>query len=119
MQLLSIAVMDLVVTTVEEGIKVAYEALIAYEQLIEGDIPWEELKNSLDHLDAFRNGISNDSTLLVNELRAHMTTGIYAHFFASQNIYEWVRLTKTYLQLYIKLFDDHDAKKAESQSRIF
>lgn len=110
--------MDILVATVEEDIDAATEALRIYDKLVERDIPWKELKESLVELEKYRKDFSSENALFIGEIKTYMMDGIDAHFQASQYIYEWLSLVVSHLKLYIALFNGHDARKAVTQKRL-
>lgn len=104
--------------TIKESIEAANDGLFIYDAFIENSIPWNEFKESLVELDNYRDDFSTEIGLLIVEIKTHLMNGIDAYFYASQDIYEWVRLTAAYLKLYIELFNRHDAKKADAQKQL-
>lgn len=104
---------------VQNGIALTISALAEYDKLIEHDIPWNEFKQSLDIIDKFRNDDATERDLLINELRMHLMNAIDEHFYASQSLYEFASVAAVHLKLYLKLFDDYDLKKADTQKQLF
>lgn len=104
--------------TMIEGIGVAGEALVFYDKLVENIIPWTDLNNTLQQLDRFQEDYSTGSALLISEIKTLMMNGIDAYFSASQDVYELAGTIATHLELYIKLFNGHDARQAEAQKNL-
>lgn len=118
MQRVATVVADFVVAIAEESIDGAYEALNSYEKLIERQKPWKELKKTYVDVDKFRKELSLEKALLTADIRMDIMDGLDAQFHASHRIYEWAAVTAVHLKLYIKLFDEYDAKKSKTQNQI-
>lgn len=104
--------------TVIEGIEVAEEALVFYDKLVEQIIPWKDFNNTLVELDRFHQDYSTESALLISEIKTFMLDGMDAYFAASQDVYEFAGTIATHLELYIKLFNGHNARKAGAQKNL-
>lgn len=109
---------DIVVATVQEGIDAAREVFSLYDVLVDQHIPWKSFKESFNDLDKYRGGFSTETALRIADIKTNLMHGIDAHFHASQKMYEWASATAIHMQLYIKLFDDHNAKKAITQRAL-
>lgn len=69
-------------------------------------------------MDKFRDDYSDESALLIAEIRTLMWHGIDSYFSASQNVYEWTGLAMSHLKLYIRLFDMYSTRTAQSQKQL-
>lgn len=104
--------------TVRDGIEEAKGALAMYDQLVERVIPWTTFNDFLIGLDKFREDYSSESALLISDIKTLITDGLGAYFSASQSVYEWAGMAATNLELYVKLFDHHDARRAAAQKKL-
>lgn len=112
-----IAAVNLFMTTVEDVIVAAFQMLNEYDIWIEREIPWAKFKESAGELDKYQNDVA-ESTFRIREIKQTILNAIDAHFYVSQNVYEWASLAASHLKLYVKLFDGHDAKKADTQKLL-
>lgn len=108
----------IVLKTIKESIKTADEALTLYDKLMDRLIPWKEFNEILAELNKFRKDYSVESALLISEIKTFMMDGMDAYFSASQDVYEWASVVIPKLNLYIKLFNNYDKRRAEAQKRI-
>lgn len=108
----------LTMKTVKESIEEAKGALVLYDKLVERVIPWKEFNETLVGLDKFREDYTVESALLITEIKTNMADGISAYFSASEHIYEWTGIAASHLELYIKLFKDHNARRASAQKDL-
>lgn len=104
--------------TVIAGIEVAEQALVFYDQFVEQVIPWKDFSETFWKLDKFKNDYSAESAALIGEIKTFMMNGMDAYFAASQDVYEFAGTLTTHLKLYIKLFDGHNARKADAQKNL-
>lgn len=94
------------------------KALTIYDEFVERDIPWKELQNLLDELDKYRNDFSFEIASLIAGIRAHTVDGIDGYFYASQSMYEWLSSAELHMKLYVALFNDYNAEKAQKQKKF-
>lgn len=97
----------------------AKEVLNRYDSFIGSFVPWKEFKQSLDALEKYQNDYSTELDLQVATIKLDIMNGIDDYFQASQKVREFAGIIESQLKLFIKLFDGHDAKKAESQKELF
>lgn len=105
----------LVLTTINEAVNATNEALNVYDKLIENVIPWDRFKVNLDEMEKLSDDVSTETGLFFGQIKTDMLDGFDGYFHASSKIYEWVSLVESHMKLYVKLFDNHDAQRAETQ----
>lgn len=94
------------------------EALSLFYELIENDTLWKRFNQSFDDMAKLSKYISTSTGLFFGQLKTDMLDGLDGYFHASIKIYEWSSLIESYMKLYIKLFDDHDAQRAKAQNML-
>lgn len=109
---------QLSVANVKESIEVIDQAISLYDKYIEREISWKGLGHSLDEMDKFRKDIFSNSETSIQEIKMNVTNAIDAHFLATQNVYEWAQSTASSLKLFIRLYENHDTKKANTQKQL-
>lgn len=81
-------------------------------------IPWKEFNETLAELDRFRKDYSEESAMLISEVKKFIMDGMDAYFSASQDVYEWTGRASSHLTLYIKLFDNFNGRRADAQKQL-
>lgn len=90
---------------IRDSATTAINAIDLYNSVIDRIVPWKEFNETLVELDKFRDDYTDESALLIAEIRTLMEHGIDAYFAASQSVYEWCGLAMSNLRLYIRLFE--------------
>lgn len=104
---------------IAKGLNVAREVLSQYDSFISSFVPGNEFQKSLDALEKYRNDYAGKIDWEINGIyKPQIMNYIDAFFYASQKIREWADIIESHLQLVNKLFDEHDARKAESQKQL-
>lgn len=114
----STAVIDFVVGTIVINIDSLFEALSLYDEMIDRAMPWKQFKESIADLDKFRNNFSTQNAVIIADIKVNILNAIDSHFHASQKVSECASFIASHLQLFIKFFNDHDDKKADTQKRL-
>lgn len=112
------AAAEFVTGTVIKGIEAAQDVLGMCGKLTERALSRNVITNSLDELENYRSDYSTETSLQIAKVKKHILNGIDVYFLASQHIYEWASFTALQLSIYIKLFNDYDARKAETQKYL-
>lgn len=107
----------LVMATVKTSIEAINVALGRYDNLLTRFAPWKQFKSTLVDLDKLPKNISAENAAQVRKIKTDTLNGIDEYFDAFKNSSEWAVMTEAYIEEFISLFHNHNARNAETQKR--
>lgn len=81
-------------------------------------VPWKEFEETFNSIDKYHDDYSVKSGDLLGKVKTLMYNGQDAYFKATQEVSNWASLAVKMLEVYIKLFQQHNVKKAEAQKSL-
>lgn len=98
------------INNTKEGIDAANSALGLFSEVLDQIIPWQQFEETIKKLDRYRKDYSNESAVIVGEIKTHLGNAADKYFSATQCIYEWCSLASRLLTIYLQLLDKRDEK---------
>lgn len=104
--------------TTKAALKITDEALELYSKVLDSIVPWKAFNKTLVELDKYTDYYSQQSALLIGDIKVLMKNGIDAYYRATQLITGWCDTAIPLLTTYVDLFNDHTVEKANAQKYL-
>lgn len=102
---------------IEITLKTFQQPFSLYDNSIEKAVSKKEYVKMLDKLDSYRNKYT-EYAMKASEMKLFIISGIEEHMQTSQYFYEMASITVTHFELFIKLFNNYNEKKVETQKQL-
>lgn len=107
-----------VVETVKETIETVTQALELYDKVVDHVIPWQTFDETISNLTKFQKDYSAKAGEIVGSVKTLLLNSKDEYVKSVQSVFEWSSLSSTLLKTYLKLFENYDTGKADSQKKL-